>query len=358
MPGIMLETRFLSISIGLEGLDLVPMHVSLVIDAPDTEHHGEVFTISSNKPHFGLAADEPPEPGFTTAKQIYNSPEGFRNQAGDRVVPTVQNFYLGSHLEDLEIAGLYNPFDDASFHRYIARIKALAQYEKPVPHELLFYKRADTEQFPPGIMFDGNLDDFISAHVTAGWLLDLAPGYEGIHEYRVKFGKMTDGTPWTDPGLVIQEYGIQISWQHRVKFLAKAFKEWEDGLSETDQSAAAITRKRTWWKTRIGYAWHLIDTDDMSITVISAVFGSTSSRNISGTNNVMNWATDDLERLAGAGVGTFNPSDALLESLLDEPTLAKINADNTFGEGVQGTVDAADWTAYQTTHFQAALDYA
>lgn len=352
------ETRFLKIILSLEPGGIDPVNFECVVDAPGTSEHGEPYLVHSTGHQFGFLADSSPNPEFLILKQIYNSPEGFRNHAGDPVVPTIYDFYLGSHLEDLEPAGSYNPFDDASFARYIARKKALAQYEKPVPRELYFYKRADTEQFPPGIMFNGNLDEFISAHVTVGWLLDLAPGYEGIHEYRVKFGKMTDGTPWTDPGLVLQEYGIQISWQHRVKFIAKAFKAWEDGLSETDQAAAAITRKRTWWKTRIGYAWHLLDTDDRSITVISAVFGSTNSRNISGTKNVMTWATDDLERLAGAGVGTFNPADNLLESLLDEPTLAKINADNSFGEGVQGTVDAADWTAYQTTHFQAALDYA
>ena len=227
-----------------------------------------------------------------------------------------------------------------------------------LPRELVFFKRGDTEQFRPDILFDGDLDAFIQAHEDAGWLLDPASGYQNIYKYHIQIGIMSDGTPWCDPGLVIQEYGIKISWAHRVKHIAKAFKAWEDGLSETALANAAITNERVWFKTRIGYAFKLAVDVTTSISVIDRVFGAPTSRSISGHGSVMTWATDDIERLAKDGIALFNPDGTLLESLLDEPTLSKIQTDNVaFGEGVQGTIDAVDWSAYQVEHYNAALAY-
>ena len=227
-----------------------------------------------------------------------------------------------------------------------------------LPRELVFFKRGDSEQFRPDILFNGDLDAFIQAHEDAGWLLDPAPGYQNIYKYHIQIGIMSDGTPWCDPGLVLQEYGIKISWAHRVKHIAKAFKAWEDGLSETDLANEAITNKRVWYKTRIGYAFKLAIDVNTSISVIDRVFGAPTSRSISGHGSVMTWATDDIERLAKDGIALFNPDAALLESLLDEPTLSKIQTDNvTFGEGVQGTIDAADWSDYQVAQYNAALAY-
>ena len=40
-----------------------------------------------------------------------------------------------------------------------------------LPRELIFFKRGDTEQFRPDILFDGDLDAFIQAHEDEGWLL-------------------------------------------------------------------------------------------------------------------------------------------------------------------------------------------
>ena len=227
-----------------------------------------------------------------------------------------------------------------------------------LPRELVFFKMGDTEQFRPDILFDGDLDAFIQAHEDAGWLLDPAPGYQNIYKYHIQIGIMSDGTPWCDPGLVLQEYGIKISWAHRVKHIAKAFKAWEDGLSEADLANEAITNKRVWFKTRIGYAFKLAVDVTTSISVIDRVFGAPTSRSISGHGSVMTWATDDIERLAKDGIALFNPDGALLESLLDEPTLSKIQTDNvTFGEGVQGSIDAADWSDYQVAQYNAALAY-
>lgn len=228
---------------------------------------------------------------------------------------------------------------------------------KPQFEKLVFHKRSATEPPIPPILFDGNRDTFIADHATEGWTIPVPEGFQDLYEYEVEFGFMSDGVPWTDRGRVYQERGIEIPWKYLLRNIAKVFKAWEDGLSTTDLASNAITRKRTWWKTRIGYAWKLVEDETVSVTVLSSVFGVSTTRTVSGHEAVMNWATEDLKRLAGAGVATFAPDDGQLEVLLDQPTLAKIEADNTFGEGVSGLVDAADWTAYQTTHYQSALAY-
>lgn len=223
---------------------------------------------------------------------------------------------------------------------------------------LTFFKRGTSPPTGPEILYADDFVAFVQAHLDAGFSLSVPDGYENLYRYEVEYGATTAGIPWTKFGTMQVETGFEISWEYRVHNIAKAFKAWEDELTETQQGNAEYTRIRNWYKLRIGHAYWLADNGRASLSVISAVFGAASSRTISGHDDVMEWATEDIERFAINGIGdALDCDDALLTSLLGDRTVAKIKADDTFGEGVSGNLEADVWNIHQVTNYPLALNY-
>ena len=228
------------------------------------------------------------------------------------------------------------------------------QAPAPGKNTIWLHKRAASHPPVPNVPYDGDEDAMIAGFADAGWTRQLPSGFQTLYAFTQEYGTMTDGSPWWDPGPVLAETGVQLSWENRVRQLAAVYREWD--ASHTGTGTASLNAY-VWWRSWIGYAWELVHDD--SITSLRVHRRSGARREqvaINGRENVLRWAINHLVNWAAQGIDAWLTSHdtSIVSSTLSEPSLGHVESDGTVGDIRVGAVDEADWVRYQGPSYREA----
>ena len=206
----------------------------------------------------------------------------------------------------------------------------------------------------PNVPYEGDEDAMVAAFAAAGWTRQLPGGFQTLYAFTQEYGTMTDGSPWWDPGPVLAETGVQLSWENRVRQLATVYREWD--ASHTGTGTASLNAF-VWWRSWIGYAWELVHDDSITSLRVHRRSGARREQvSINGRENVLRWAINHLVHWAAQSIDAWFTSHdtSIVSSTLSEPSLGHVESDGTVGDIRVGAVDEADWVRYQGPSYREA----
>ena len=154
-------------------------------------------------------------------------------------------------------------------------------------------------------------------------------------------------------------YWEPITAQERINDVALQFDDELDTDWE-DEDAARWGNTLLWWRTMIGFAWTLAESDAPSITVETfsdATPPVMTVETLTG-GDAVEWPLANLEERIALGVRHFfdNHDEAAWTARLAERRPTLVDRNRT-GDRVQTALSANDWLLLSTTHYTAALSW-